>query len=177
MKTLNLLLTLSLALSIAACSAGGGGSDSASTDTEGSSNNQGNFPPPGNNNCYSMDVNSCAAFKATNAQRIANGVPAMVYCQACYNMAAEQSQDMAVRGYFDHNRPDETFAQRVTRFGLASGAGENIAMGKVGAPVVDEMWMNSAGHRANILNSNFKSFAVGTYNTYSTQVFYYGTNK
>jgi uncharacterized protein YkwD len=177
MKTSNLFITFGFLLSLSACS-GGGGSSSSTTD-EGSSSNQGGVtqPPAGSGDCYSMDANSCAGFKATNAQRIANGVPVMVYCQACYQMAIEQSQDMAVRGYFDHTRPDETFAHRATRFGLASGVGENIAMGKVGAPVVDEMWMNSAGHRANILNPSFKSFALGTYGTYTTQVFYMGTNR
>jgi len=175
MKTSKLILTFGFLLSLSACSGGGGGNSV----TEDSSSNQGSTTPPpaGNGDCYSMDVNSCAGFKATNAQRIANGVPAMVYCHTCYQMAAEQSQDMAVRGYFDHTRPDETFAHRATRFGLASGVGENIASGKVGAPVVDEMWMNSAGHRANILNAGFKSFAIGTYGTFTTQVFYSGTNK
>lgn len=176
MKTSNLFFTLSFILSLAACSGGGGDSATASEDS--SSNQGGTTPPPaGPSDCYSMDVNSCAGFKATNAQRIAHGVPAMVYCHACYQMAAEQSQDMAIRGYFDHTRPDETFAHRATRFGLASGVGENIAAGKVGAPVVDEMWMNSAGHRANILNPSYKSFALGTYGTHTTQVFYSGTNK
>lgn len=176
MKTSMALLSIGLLLSLSACS-GGGGSDSGST--EQSSSNQGSTTPPpaGSNDCYSMDVNSCAGFKATNAQRVANGVPVMVYCQACYQMAAEQSQDMAVRGYFDHTRPDETFAHRAARFGLSSSVGENIASGKIGAPVVNDMWMNSAGHRANILNPGFKSFAIGTYGTFSTQVFYGGTNK
>lgn len=175
MKTSIALLLVSFLLSLSACSGDGGDAGI----TEGSSSNQGNSTPPpaGSSDCYSMDANSCAGFKATNAQRIANGVPAMVYCHACYLMAAEQSQDMAVRGYFDHTRPDETFAHRAARFGIASGVGENIAWGKVGAPVVDEMWMNSSGHRANILNPNFKSFALGTYGTHTTQVFYSGTNK
>ncbi|MNL07691.1 Cysteine-rich secretory protein family protein [compost metagenome] len=176
MKTSKLILTFGFLLSLSACSGGGGG---GTGETEGSSSNQGGTAPPpaGSADCYSMDANSCAGFKATNASRIAHGVPAMVYCHACYQMAAEQSQDMAIRGYFDHTRPDETFAHRATRFGLASGAGENIASGKVGAPVVDEMWMNSSGHRANILNPGFKSFALGTYGTFTTQVFYSGTNK
>lgn len=172
MKTSLVLLKMSLVLTLASCAGGSGGDSLDSSSQDGQT-----YTPPGDNGCYAMDANSCAAFKATNTQRIANGVAVMSYCQACYNMAYEQSQDMAVRGYFDHTRPDETFGHRVTRFGLSSGAAENIAQGKVGAPVVNEMWMNSAGHRANILNPSYKSFAVGTYGTYSTQVFYVGTNK
>lgn len=91
-------------------------------------------------------------------------------------MAIEQSTDMYVRGYFDHTRPDETFAHRAARFGLSDGAGENIAWGKVGEVVVD-MWMNSSGHRANILNPSYHSFAIGTWGLYTTQVFYIGTDK
>lgn len=174
MKTSKALLMMSLLILLNACAGGsGGGNDSlSSTDPGGQT-----YTPPGGDGCYGMDTNSCAAFKATNTQRIAYGLSVMSYCQACYNMAAEQSQDMAVRGYFDHTRPDETFAHRATRFGLGAGVAENIAAGKVGAPVVNEMWMNSSGHRANILNPSYKSFAVGTYGTYSTQVFYVGTNK
>ena len=109
-------------------------------------------------------------------QRALNDMGPLAFCQACYEMAKEQSQDMYVRGYFDHTRPDETFPHRAARFGISKGAGENIAWGKLGAVVVD-MWMNSPGHRANILNTSFKSFAVGTYGLYTTQVFYVGTDK
>jgi uncharacterized protein YkwD len=175
MKTFVAMIVLWFLYSLTACSSGDPGTgefgSSLPNQTSSSSGNYQIGP-----DCYDMDGASCAAFKATNVQRIVNGVPALAYCKICNLMAEEQSQDMNDRGYFDHQRPDETFAQRATRFGIGKGAGENIALGKIGDEVV-VLWMNSPGHKANILNPTFKSFAVGTYNLYSTQVFYVDTDK
>ncbi len=131
---------------------------------------------PSSIDCYTMDADSCAGFSATNIARTANGSAPLVFCPTCYLMAYEQSRDMSDKGYFSHARTDETFSERVARFGLSNGVAENIAYGSVGAKAVD-MWMNSSGHRANILNARYKSFAISTYKGYSTQVFYNGTDK
>ncbi|WP_413289139.1 CAP domain-containing protein [Bdellovibrio sp. HCB337] len=174
MKTFAVFTLCGFLLLMTACSSGDAGSGAGSmgfASTAGEAYR--NFP---GGDCYSMDEYSCLAFKATNVQRLAYGLTEMSFCQACYEMAIEQSTDMHVRGYFDHQRPDETFAHRATRFGLSDGAGENIAWGKVGEVVVD-LWMNSSGHRANILNPNYRSFAIGTWGLYTTQVFYIGTDK
>lgn len=173
MKTFVVLSILWFLLSLTACSSGDAGLTNGELQM-GSTSSEDYVVTP---DCYDMDGPSCAAFKATNTQRIANGLPALSYCKACLDMAEEQSKDMNDRNYFDHTRPDgETFAQRAARFGIAKGAGENIAWGNIGDKVVG-LWMNSSGHRANILNPNFKSFAIGTYNLYTTQVFYSGTDK
>jgi uncharacterized protein YkwD len=73
------------------------------------------------------------------------------------------SQDMAVRGYFDHTTPDGvTFDKRITSAGYKwSNAGENIAKGQKDAASVMQAWMNSPGHRANILNCKFKDIGIG----------------
>lgn len=176
MKTFAVIAMCCFLFYLTACSSGDAGSGSGTGSMNiGSSTGDAYQSFPGGD-CYTMDSNSCLAFKATNTQRIANDLPILSFCQTCYEMSYEQSRDMDVRGYFDHQRPDETFAQRAARFGLSAGAGENLAWGKVGAVVVD-MWMNSTGHRANILNPSFKSFAVGTYGLYTTQVFYVGTDR
>jgi uncharacterized protein YkwD len=173
MKTFVVLAIVWLLYSLTACSSG----DAGMTDGELQMGSSATYELTPDCLDYDMDGPSCAAFKATNAQRIINGLPAFTYCKTCTAMAEEQSKDMNNRGYFDHTRPDgETFAQRATRFGLNKGAGENIAWGKLGDEVV-ALWMNSSGHRANILNPNFKSMGVGTYNLYTTQVFYVGTDK
>jgi len=169
MKLFTLAAMLWFLYSLTACSGDAGqgtGSDLGSMESL-------TFP---GGDCYTMDQYSCDAFKATNLQRQMNDLAPLTYCQTCYNMSFEQSRDMEARGYFDHNRPEETFAQRVTRFGLNLGAGENLAWGKNGAIVVD-MWMNSPSHRAHILDPKFKSFAVATWGLYTTQVFYVGTDK
>jgi uncharacterized protein YkwD len=73
------------------------------------------------------------------------------------------SEDMAARNFFDHTNPDGvSFADRITKAGYRwSGAGENIAKGQTTPASVMESWMNSPGHRANILNCGFKNLGVG----------------
>jgi uncharacterized protein YkwD len=70
---------------------------------------------------------------------------------------------MAARGYFSHTTPDGVeFSTRITNAGYRwSGAGENIAKGQRTAADVMNSWMNSAGHKANILNCGFKNIGVG----------------
>ncbi|GAA4081050.1 sigma-70 family RNA polymerase sigma factor [Streptomyces shaanxiensis] len=83
---------------------------------------------------------------------------------ALLNKAAQgHSADMAARGFFDHTNPDgEDPGQRITEAGYRwSTYGENIAQGQQTPEAVMESWMNSPGHRANILNCSFKDIGVG----------------
>ncbi|TXS54289.1 sigma-70 family RNA polymerase sigma factor [Streptomyces sp. uw30] len=80
------------------------------------------------------------------------------------NKAAQgHSEDMAARDFFDHTNPDGADpGQRITAAGYSwSTYGENIAMGQQTPAAVMESWMNSPGHRANILNCSFKDIGVG----------------
>ncbi|WP_435213593.1 sigma-70 family RNA polymerase sigma factor [Streptomyces sp. bgisy034] len=76
------------------------------------------------------------------------------------------SEDMAARDFFDHTNPDGADpGQRITAAGYRwSTYGENIAMGQQTPAAVMESWMNSPGHRANILNCSFKDIGVGIHN-------------
>ncbi|MFF7178721.1 sigma-70 family RNA polymerase sigma factor [Streptomyces sp. NPDC008121] len=90
--------------------------------------------------------------------------------------AQRHSEDMAARDYFDHTNPDgDGPGERVTATGYRwTTYGENIAMGQRDAAQVMESWMNSPGHRANILNCSFKEIGVGIHTAggpYWTQVF------
>ncbi|MFD5892643.1 CAP domain-containing protein [Streptomyces sp. NPDC060366] len=80
--------------------------------------------------------------------------------------ALRHSQDMAAKDYFDHNSPDgKDPGDRITAAGYQwSTYGENIARGQQTAAQVMEGWMNSPGHRANILNCAFKEIGVGVHN-------------
>ncbi|MFG3661993.1 sigma-70 family RNA polymerase sigma factor [Streptomyces sp. NPDC047706] len=83
------------------------------------------------------------------------------------NQAAQgHSQDMAARGFFDHTNPDGADpGQRTTAAGYNwSTYGENIARGQQTPEAVMNSWMNSPGHRANILNCAFKDIGVGIHN-------------
>lgn len=115
--------------------------------------------------------------RLTNEQRAANGLLPLIFDNNIAAVARAHSQDMATRGFFDHNNPDglDPF-QRMRAGGISfSTGGENIA----GGPTADIMmanWMNSAGHRANILRTNFGKIGVGvavdpTYGFVATQNF------
>lgn len=78
-------------------------------------------------------------------------------------IARTKSNDMATNRYFSHTSP--TYGspfQMIQSFGIVySSAGENIAMGQKTPEEVMRAWMNSSGHRQNILNSSFTEIGVG----------------
>ncbi|MDV5148626.1 CAP domain-containing protein [Streptomyces sp. SBC-4] len=77
-------------------------------------------------------------------------------------LAGAFSADMAERGFFDHTDPDgATPWARAEQAGVSSLGGENIARGQADAAAVMDSWMNSDGHRANILNCDFTTLGVG----------------
>ncbi|MFF4547095.1 sigma-70 family RNA polymerase sigma factor [Streptomyces sp. NPDC001406] len=79
--------------------------------------------------------------------------------------AQAHSDDMAARNFFDHTNPDGVDpGQRITAAGYRwSTYGENIAQGQQTPESVMDSWMNSPGHRANILNCSFKEIGVGVH--------------
>jgi uncharacterized protein YkwD len=103
-----------------------------------------------------------------NQERAKAGCGALTVDARLANAARAHSQDMATRDYFDHNTPEGVDpGKRITNAGYNWQAwGENIAMGQPDPASVMQAWMNSPGHRANILNCNFKNIGVGlAYNT------------
>ncbi|MPM72347.1 hypothetical protein SDC9_119320 [bioreactor metagenome] len=79
------------------------------------------------------------------------------------NVATLKSQDMINKNYFSHTSPTygSTF-DMMKQFNISyRTAGENIAMGQKTPAEVVNAWMNSQGHRENILNSNFTDIGVG----------------
>lgn len=123
-------------------------------------------------------------FEKVNAERAKAGLPKLSYNNTMQKYARIKSQDMGVRNYFDHEDPQGNL---ITAKMKADGVnymawGENIAyIGGVSDAnaLADQFmtnWMNSPGHRANILSSNFKSIGVGVYNSgnrvYATQEFF-----
>ncbi|WP_097948454.1 CAP domain-containing protein [Streptomyces sp. ms115] len=78
------------------------------------------------------------------------------------SLAQNFSEDMAARGFFDHTDPDgDTPWDRAAQAGVQGLAAENIARGQADAQAVMEGWMNSEGHRANILNCDYKTIGIG----------------
>ena len=99
----------------------------------------------------------------TNEQRRKNGLAALQLDTQLSNVAQTKSQDMQKNGYFSHTSPTYGSPFDMMRdFGVTyRTAGENIAQGQRTPQEVVNAWMNSAGHRKNILNGNFTHIGVG----------------
>lgn len=111
----------------------------------------------------------------TNQERAKNGLPALKVDLTLSKMAREKSRDMSANGYFSHTSP--TYGSpfdMMKKYGISYHyAGENIAMGQRTPEEVVKAWMNSEGHRKNILSSNFNYIGVGyvSQGNYWTQEF------
>jgi uncharacterized YkwD family protein len=99
----------------------------------------------------------------TNQERAKNGLPALKVDLTLSKMAHEKSRDMSANGYFSHTSP--TYGSpfdMMKKYGVTyRSAGENIAMGQRTPEEVVNGWMNSEGHRKNILNPNYNYIGVG----------------
>ena len=116
-------------------------------------------------------------FRLTNAERAAHHLPALHRENRLDRSAALFSLYMGKAGFFEHVGPDGVEpGTRMERQGYDwSWWGENIAWGYRTPQEVLESWMNSPGHRANILSPNFTDLGVGiaviNCKTYMTQDF------
>ncbi|MFI1729867.1 CAP domain-containing protein [Streptomyces acidicola] len=100
--------------------------------------------------------------RLVNEERQKAGCSPVAANSALSDLASAFSQDMAKRGFFEHTDPDgESPWDRAAALGITDLGGENIARGQATAAAVMEAWMNSPGHRANILNCDFKTLGVG----------------
>jgi uncharacterized protein YkwD len=98
-----------------------------------------------------------------NQARAAQGLPSLVMNGQLNTAAQGHANDMLSRSYYGHESPEGTAAhQRIAATGYqAMASGENIAKGQFSVQEVMDGWMNSEGHRANILNSNFEEVGFG----------------
>ncbi len=101
--------------------------------------------------------------KLTNAERTKAGLAPFKTDDKLMAAAREKSQDMQSKNYFSHTSP--TFGSpfdRMKALGITyKSAGENIAQGQRTPQEVVKAWMDSPGHRANILNEKFTHIGVG----------------
>lgn len=101
--------------------------------------------------------------RLVNEIRAQNGLSALTYNWELSRVARYKSQDMVDNRYFSHTSPTYgTPFQMIRSFGLSyRSAGENIAYGQRTPQAVVIAWMNSSGHRANILSSSYTQIGVG----------------
>lgn len=113
--------------------------------------------------------------RLVNNIRQQNGLNPLTTNWELSRVARYKSQDMLNKGYFSHTSPTYgTPFEMIKAFGLSyRTAGENIAMGYSTPEAVVNGWMNSSGHRANILNASYTQIGVGyvAQGNYWTQMF------
>lgn len=104
-----------------------------------------------------------AVLKIVNQERAKQGLKALILDKKLNNVAQLKAEDMKKNNYFDHNSPTLGSPFDLMRSQGVSyrTAGENIAAGQQSAQAVMNSWMNSSGHRANILNANYTKLGVG----------------
>ena len=116
--------------------------------------------------------------RLVNIERQKAGLQPLQASVELSNVARKKSEDMAKNNYFSHTSP--TYGSpfdMMKSFGIKyNTAGENIAKGQLSPQSVVNAWMNSSGHRANILNPSFNKIGVGHYKSsngtnYWTQMF------
>lgn len=102
-------------------------------------------------------------FNRVNQVRAQYGLSSLTWADDLANVARAHSRDMIDRKYFSHNDPNGNSPfDRLRNNGISyRTAAENIAYGQRTPQAVMDAWMNSSGHRANILNANVKEIGVG----------------
>ncbi len=120
----------------------------------------------------SNPAEACEVFRIVNQERMNAGLPPFAYDGQLALSAQRHAIDMHDQGYFSHSSQDgRSFSDR-TRMTAYSAfpSGENIAQGQRSPSSVMTAWMNSPGHRANILHNRHNEIGVGFYNFYWVQV-------
>lgn len=114
-----------------------------------------------------------AVLNLVNQERKKQGLQPLTLSEKLTSIANTKAKDMADKNYFSHESP--TYGSpfdMLKMFGVSyTAAGENIAAGQRSAEEVMNSWMNSSGHRANILNKNYTQLGVGytTGGSYGTE--------
>ena len=113
--------------------------------------------------------------RLVNVERAKEGLSPLTMDWELSRVAKYKSQDMHDKNYFSHTSP--TYGSpfdMMKQFGISyKAAGENIAKGQKSAAQVVDAWMNSSGHRANIMSTSYTHMGVGYVadGNYWTQMF------
>ena len=112
---------------------------------------------------YSPNRFEKQVLRLTNAERRNYGLSPLSWYTPLARAARDHSEDMLENSFFSHTGYDgSSVSERARRRGVnARGVGENIAMGQRTPEQVVATWMNSAGHRANILRESSTHLGVG----------------
>ncbi|HZG06734.1 MAG TPA: CAP domain-containing protein [Streptomyces sp.] len=115
----------------------------------------------------SLDAETAAeaeVLRLVNIERAKAGCRPVTADPALAELAGEFSEAMADQGFFSHTSPNgDTPWDRAEAAGISNLGGENIARGQANAQSVMDAWMDSPGHRANILNCDYRTLGVGAH--------------
>ncbi len=149
------------------------------TDNDAPSTDSGVAQPETDNDAPSTDSSlhefEKEVIRLVNEIRVKNGLRELTLDTELSHVARIKSQDMKDNKYFSHTSP--TYGSpfdMLKKFGISyRSAGENIARGQATPQTVVNGWMNSEGHRANILNASYTAIGVGyvAEGNYWTQLF------
>lgn len=119
-----------------------------------------------------LTADEAKAFQLLNADRAANGLPALKLNMSLVRLAENYAQDMINRNYFSHYNPEgQSPFERMQQAGISyRAAGENLAI-NTSVTAAEKAFMNSSGHRANILNTNYNEVGVGVRTSSSGSVY------
>ena len=109
---------------------------------------------------YDLKAEELSLLQLTNAFRIENGLQELVLTPELAAMAKSHCDDMSQNNYLDHRLFESRLANFVTY--NFSTAAENISSGYHNAQTTHEAWLNSPGHRNNILTGSFKKIGIGS---------------
>ena len=123
--------------------------------------------------CGTMNAKACQMFQLMNLFRQQSGLSALLPSNNCTAAAQFHSKDMQSNSLLSHLSSDGMTAQeRLAKFGVQGTWAENIIRGSsLSAEQALQMFVNSSGHKKNILNPLFTSGGVGFINGYFTQCF------
>ena len=130
---------------------------------KGTSNTGSNTSTSTNSNSSSVSQFEQQVITLTNAERAKEGLPALQADTTLMKSARAKSDDMAKNNYFSHTSPTygSPFDQMKSLGISYKSAGENIAQGQKTPQEVVQAWMESPGHRENIMNASYTHIGVG----------------
>jgi len=124
-----------------------------------------------------MDAEVCAVFQLVNQERVSRGLAPYMWNSQLAVASQRHAQDMVAQDYFSHTSLDgRDFGDRADDANYdGSPRGENIAAGQGSAEAVMQSWMNSAGHRDNILSTSSNEIGIGLHELHWVQNFGFTT--
>lgn len=138
---------------------GGGSSDHTPPKDTGTPRESESSGDPGRETAAEAEV-----LKLVNQERAQKGCEPVRADTKLADFAGDYSLDMDARDFFSHTTPDgKSPWDRAKAAGIGNLGGENIARGQANAQSVMDSWMDSPGHRANILNCDYRTMGVGAH--------------